>query len=140
MIRHLCATLLATLLAGLAASSNAQELIANRGLAGNDLSRTEAQLLFTMRLRHWPDKQPVKVFVLPDDNPVHGAFTTAVLGLFPYQVRRVWDRQLFSGTGQAPVTVADEEEMLRRVASTPGAIGYLDRAPDDARVQVVGIR
>ena len=38
-----------------------------------------------------------------------------------------WDRLVFSGTGQAPDTVTSTEEMLARVASTPGAIGYLSQ-------------
>jgi hypothetical protein len=140
MRRHLCATLLTALLGCLAGPINAQELIANMGLTSGDLSRNEARLFFTMRLQYWSNKQPVKVFVLPDDNPLHGAFTKAILGLFPYQLRRVWDRQLFSGTGQVPVTVSNEDEMLRRVASTPGAIGYAERVPPDARVQVIRVR
>ncbi len=82
----------------------------------------------------------MKVFVLPDDNPVHSAFVKTILGLFPYQLRRVWDRQLFSGTRQAPTTVADEDEMLRRVTTTPGAIGYLERAPRDDRVKTLRVR
>ena len=140
MHRHLCATLLAALLGSIAGPINAQELIANVGLAGGELSRNEARLFFTMRLQNWSDNQTVKVFVLPDENPLHGAFTKAVLGLFPYQLRRVWDRQLFSGTGQVPVTVSNEDEMFRRVASTPGAIGYAERVPRDARVQVIRVR
>jgi hypothetical protein len=59
------------------------------------------------------------------------------LQLFPYQLRRAWDRQLFSGTGQAPTVVADEQEMLRRVAATPGAIGYASAVPDDASVRAL---
>jgi hypothetical protein len=140
MRRHLCATLLTALLGCIAGPINAQELIANMGLASSDLSRNEARLFFTMRLQNWFNDQPVKVFVLPDDNPLHGAFTKTILGLFPYQLRRVWDRQLFSGTGQVPVTVSNEDEMLRRVASTPGAIGYTERVPHDAQVQVIRVR
>lgn len=140
MRRHLCATLLTALLGCTAETIDAQELIANMGLAKGNLSRNEARLFFTMRLQYWSDNQPVKVFVLPDDHALHGAFSKAILGLFPYQLRRVWDRQLFSGTGQVPVTVGNEDEMLRRVASTPGAIGYAERVPPDARVQVIRVR
>ena len=111
-----------------------QELIANQGVPAQSLTQNEARLFFSMRLQRWPDDRPVKVFVLPDDHPVHALFAKKVLGLFPYQLRGVWDRQLFSGTGQAPTTVADEDEMIRRVASTPGAIGYARTIPQDSRV------
>lgn len=117
-----------------------QELIANKDLADKVLSRNEARLFFTLRLQRWGDDQTVKVFVLPDDHPVHREFSKTVLGLFPYQLRRVWDRQLFSGTGQAPIIVSSEQEMLQRVASTPNAIGYVEGVPGDSRVRVLEVR
>jgi hypothetical protein len=84
-----------------------------------------ARAVFTMRLRRWPDNTPVRVFVLPDRHPVHREFAKTVLGVFPHQLRRAWDRLVFSGTGQAPTQVEDEAEMLEWVAHTPGAVGYV---------------
>jgi hypothetical protein len=60
--------------------------------------------------------------------------------MFPYQLRRVWDRQLFSGTGQAPSVVTSQDEMLRRVAATPGAIGYVASLPANAPVRHLEVR
>lgn len=132
--------LLAALLGFGSASSNAQQVVANANGTDTEISRNEARLFFTMRLQYWPNKRPVTVFVLPDDDPLHIAFAKTILGLFPYQLRRVWDRQLFSGTGQAPIQVANEDEMLRRVATTPGAIGYLELPPGDARILPIRVR
>lgn len=139
-VRLLQAVFLTALIACTAAEAGAQEVIINPKLSAADLSRNEARLLFTMRLQHWSDQQAVTVFVLPDDHPLHSSFAKSILGLFPYQLRRIWDRQLFSGTGQAPILVENETEMLRRVAATPGAIGYLNKVPRDARVQAVKVR
>lgn len=80
----------------------------------------------TMRLNQWPNGGRIQVFVLPDNHPLHQSASKAILGLYPYQLRRAWDRQLFSGTGPAPTTVATEAELIERVATTPGAIGYAD--------------
>ena len=43
-----------------------------------------------------------------------------MLGFFPYQLRTGWDRQVVTETGQAPTEVADESELIQRVAATPG--------------------
>lgn len=62
-----------------------------------------------------------------------------VLGIYPYQLRQSWDRLIYSGFAQAPFLVESEKEMLRRVAETPGAIGYV-RGPvtgDKAHVLTV---
>jgi ABC-type phosphate transport system substrate-binding protein len=84
--------------------------------------------VFAMRMRTWPDKSQIRVFVLANDNPVHSAFCKQVLGVFPHQIRTAWDRLIYSGTGQAPTEVESEDEMRQRVATTPGAIGYLRRS------------
>jgi hypothetical protein len=110
-----------------AAAAAPQSLIANDGAPETELSQNQARLFFNLRLKSWPDGTPVRVFVLPDDHPLHRRFAKQVLGLYPYQLRRVWDRQIFSGTGQAPTMVSTEAEMREGVASTPGAIGYLEQ-------------
>ncbi len=115
-------------------------MIVNSGVSTKEITTNEAQLYMTSRLKEWPNGVPVKVFVLPDDNPLHRRFANAVLGLFPYQLRRVWDRQLFSGTGQVPSTVANEAEMIRRVSTTPGALGYVESVPADGSVRPLEVR
>ena len=111
-----------------------QALIANASVGVESLSLNTTRLLFSMQLPQWPDGSAVRVFVLPDDHPRHRAFSKDLLTLYPRQLRRVWDRQLYSGTGQAPEIVADEEAMRKAVAGTPGAIGYLSREMIDDTV------
>ena len=120
--------------------SGAQQVITNEDLDCGVLTRNQARLFFTMRLPTCPNGQSVKVFVLPDDDPLHAEFVKTVLGLFPYQLRQVWDRQVFSGTGQAPITVRNEQEMIERVATTPGAIGYAAGKPAEPGIKLLEVR
>ncbi len=117
----------------------AQELIVNKGTGIERLTRNEARLYLTMRLKQWPNGTAVKLFVLPDDDALHQRFVNAVLGLYPYQLRRVWDRQIFTGTGQAPINVSSVGEMIQRVSSTPGALGYVESAISNPGVQAVQV-
>ena len=95
--------------------------------------------IFGMRLRTWNDGSPIRVFVLPDAHPLHIAFCKRSLGIFPHQLRWAWDRLVYSGTGQAPIQVSTEEQMLRMIKTIPGAIGYLRRDPDDEDVHILEI-
>ncbi|NOT68857.1 MAG: hypothetical protein HOP04_11200 [Methylophilaceae bacterium] len=105
------------------------------------ISPYQAKAYFGMRIQQWPDGRPLRVFVLPDRHPLHEVFCKTLLNVFPHQLRTAWDRQVFSGTGQAPVEVASEDEMLVRIASTPGAIGYLSRQKaDESRVRKIEVR
>lgn len=91
--------------------------------------------MFAMRLRQWPDDgAAVIVFVLGPSDPTHAAFCKRILDVFPYQLQRAWDRLVYSGTGQAPFELNSMEEMKWRVATTPGAIGYITTDRMDERV------
>ena len=92
-----------------------------------------------MQLKAWPDGTAIKVFVLPDDNFLHQRFAKEKLHVFPYQLRLTWDRLVFSGTGQAPNSVSSNAEMLTKIASTPGSIGYLEISHINNNVHVLKI-
>jgi len=121
------------------AESNEVVLVVNSGVKGQHISQGTIRTIFGMRLSDWNENE-VKVFVLPDDHPIHIVFTKKKLGMFPHQLRWAWDRQVFSGTGRAPIVVNTEEEMRQVVASTPGAFGYLRRSQVNGSIHELQIR
>lgn len=88
------------------------------------LGRDELRAIFMMRMREWPDGTPIRVVVLRDDDPLHDAFVRQQLGTYPYVLRSIWDRLVYTGTGFAPTVVRSEDELRQWVRATPGAIGY----------------
>lgn len=135
-----CQLLLAVLLcfAGLVRADDV--VITHPGNANTAMSLASVRAIFSMRLNTWPDGTAVTVFVLPDRHPQHAHFSRTVLKMLPYRLRREWDRLVFSGTGAAPIEVANTDEMRRRVASTPGSIGYLDGGELDESVRALAIQ
>jgi len=109
---------------------HAQEVkvIVHPSVTQQDIQRNTLRAIFGIRLRKWPDGTAIKVFVLQDDVSFHVKFSKITLHMFPYQLRRAWDRQVYSGTGQAPNEVGSVEEMRAKISTTPGAIGYLPTA------------
>ena len=124
---------------------------------GEAIARNTLSAIFGMRFRTWENGTPIRVYVLPDNHPVHVMFCKQILGVFPHQYRTAWDRLVYSGTGQAPlevstedemrariagtrqalVEVGSEEEMRQKIATTSGAIGYLSRKMIDESVTVL---
>lgn len=140
-ILHRCRTgLLGLLLAGLLGSAWGIEVVVHPGVAVSTLSPSMARAIFAMKLPQWADGTPVRVFVLTDDSPEHQALCKQVLDLYPYQLRDAWNRLVYTGTGQAPIKVTSVEEMSKRVAATPGAIGYLMKVEKYEAVRVVPVR
>jgi ABC-type phosphate transport system substrate-binding protein len=124
----LAAGLLITATALMPEMSIAQQVIVNRSLAISQLDVPTLRAAFGMRLLEWPDGTRVVPFVMDSNSTVHARFAKQVLQVFPYQLQQAWDRLVFSGTGQAPRVVSSPADMRRRVAQTPGGIGYV---PDD---------
>jgi ABC-type phosphate transport system substrate-binding protein len=102
-----------------------------------NLSRNTLCGIFGMRIKKWEDGSIIKVFVLPDNHPLHIEFSKNILRVFPYQLRNAWDRLVFSGTGEEPTQVSTEQQMRARVSSTRGAIGYLSRSMIDETIKAV---
>lgn len=117
----------------------AVEVVVNPGVPVTTIDRSSARALFSMRMISWSDGTATRVFVLNDDIPLHSELTKDVLNTSPSQLRRVWDRLIFSGTGQAPYRVDSIDEMYLRVMSTPGSVGYLPKSRIDARVRVLKV-
>ncbi|CAG0956419.1 hypothetical protein ANRL3_00579 [Anaerolineae bacterium] len=119
--------------------AEALEIVVNRNVSTNQITHSELQAIFTMRIRAWSDGQPIRVFVLGDNAPEQIEFSKKLLDIFPYQLRRYWDRLVFSGTGQAPIELTSPGEMYNRVASTPGAIGYLPTEHIGNQVRIIKV-
>ncbi len=117
----------------------ALQLITHPNTEITEISRSTARAIFSMRRQVWPDGAAIRVFVFPDKHKLHKAFAKQLLGVFPHQLRRAWDRKVFSGTGQAPDTVQSEAEMIEMINKTPGAIGYISKDNRDESVQILEV-
>ena len=129
-LHHLAAPLLLLLLSvGASHELRAQsvQILVNPDIANVPLDRDLLRAVFTMRLRSWPNGPAVRVFVLPDSDPVSDRFYREQLGMYSYVLRSAWDRMVYTGTGLVPTVVRSEQEMRERVLATPGAIGYVSR-------------
>jgi hypothetical protein len=140
LLRALVGMLLALCILPAGAVQAADVIITHPGNANTAMPLSSVRAIFSMRLNTWPDGAQVTVFVLPDRHPAHARFSRNILKMLPYRLRREWDRLVFSGTGIAPIEVKDEMEMRRRVASTPGSIGYLDEELVDDNIRTLDIR
>ncbi len=129
----------AVLLLCLCTPSGAVELIANSGVQAESLPRSVIRSIFAMRMTSWPNGLPIRVFVLGDKSELHADFSKRILGVFPHQLRRAWNRQIFSGIGQAPERVENQVEMLSRVAETPGAVGYLSEDMINEQIRTIAV-
>jgi ABC-type phosphate transport system substrate-binding protein len=73
---------------------------------------------------------------LAADDPLRVAFSRALMGKAPDSLQRFWNERYFQGVSP-PYVLSSQEAMLRFIAETPGAIGYVASCRADERVRVV---
>ena len=99
--------------------------VSNQNGFNGPLDQKSLRGFFTLKRTVWPNGQPVQIVTLTSDNLKHKAFVENELKLFNYQVKRIWDRQIFSGSSLTPIEVNTFEELIKVIASTPGSLGYV---------------
>ncbi len=64
-------------------------------------------------------------------------FGNKLLKKNPAQLKAQWARQIFTGGAKPPKELSSDDEILKFVASTPGAIAYIDSSKVNKSVKVV---
>lgn len=77
------------------------------------------------------------VIVFQRGGPLREKFDADVLGRPGAQLTSYWSRLVFTGRAKAPEELANDAAVKARVASTPGAIGYIDSGSVDGSVKVL---
>jgi len=113
--------------------------IAVIGAPGIDLARLDRAAvasIFRRKLRTLPAGERLVPVNLPASDPLRTAFSMAVFELEPAAMDAYWNERYFHGVSP-PHVLASVEAVLRFVATTPGAIGYVPACAVDGRVQVL---
>lgn len=114
-------------------------VIANISVPTQEIKADQIRQIFSMRQTVWPNNQLITVFVLVNQHNTHQIFSTKVLGMFPYQLDRIWNKLVYSGLGEEPIKVQSEQEMLERISQQPGAIGYVIGTVDLNNVKIINV-
>ena len=117
----------------------AVQVVVNPSVESKDISVEQIRRIFSMRQTTWSNEQAITVYVLSNQHLTHQAFSTKVLGMFPYQLDRIWNKLVYSGLGEEPIKVQSEQEMLERVSQKPGAIGYVMQQVRGDNVNVITV-
>lgn len=113
-------------------------IIVHPGDAHGPLGRGELASIFRRTLRVDSRGQLLVPVNLAGQHPLRRAFSRAVFGGTPEDMEAYWNERYFHGVSP-PTVVASVEAMLRFVAVTPGAVGYVPACTVDARVIQVAL-
>ena len=100
------------------------------------VATNELNLIYWRKQLYWPKGQRIKPVNLRPEHPLRQQFSQLILGSPPKKQIDYWNGQYFNGI-LPPYSVNSEEAVLRYVAQTSGAIGYVDACHVDSRVKAI---
>lgn len=100
------------------------------------ISKPELALIFWRKKLYWGNGKRIQPVNLGPENNLRRRFSQQVLESLPEDQLEYWNALYFHGTSP-PYVVRSQEAMLRYIAETPGAIGYVNACVLDARVKAV---
>jgi ABC-type phosphate transport system substrate-binding protein len=129
---------LASLLALAAGAAGAQVvLVAGAKSPAGPLTADQAGALYLGKTDRLPGGGSALLIDQPESSPVREAFYSKLTGKTPSQVKAVWTRLVFSGRAQFPKEAANDDEVKKKLAADPSAIGYIEKKDVDASVKVL---
>ncbi len=93
--------------------------------------------LFLGQVRTFPSGNEAVPVDQKEGSPAREEFGLRLLKRNPSQVKAYWSRQIFTGGATPPRQLEDDEAVLRFIANTPGAIGYVDATKVRQGVKVI---
>lgn len=111
-------------------------VIAHKSVASGTLDNSSLLDMFTLNTKNWNDGGKITVIDFKNDSPARSRFYAA-LGTSFSEMQKTWLRKQFSGKAQPPLLLASDDEILSKVASTPGAIGYVSADKVSKEVKVL---
>ena len=112
--------------AGAMTASAQVAVIAHKDAPADSISKDDLLNYYIGDVQSWSGDLDVVVFDLKARGPVRDAFYE-YLGKTSSRMRSIWLKRKLSGEGDPPESFETEEALLERVASTPGAIGFVQK-------------
>lgn len=90
------------------------------------LDKRAVKQIFLKKSKSYGNGLAATPYDLPDENDIKWRFYKSVMGKKPAQLNSYWSRALFTGSGEPPQVLNSEKNMIKKINSGSGLIGYID--------------
>lgn len=111
-------------------------VIANKSVGESSISTAKAGEIYSYKAKAWGNGSGIVRFTLKSDGGASSKFFDAI-GKSSADLKKVWMKLQLTGEAQAPEALGSEDEVLSKVASTPGAIGFVSASKVNDKVKVL---
>ena len=110
-------------------------VIVNKSVPVSSITAAKLLDIYSMSTKDWGNGTKIVVIDKKSDDDAKSKFY-GYMGKPVAEMKKIWMRVQLSGEGKAPEALGSDEDIVKKVASTPGAIGYVhaDKATGDVKV------
>ena len=91
----------------------------------SNLDQSTISRIFLGKAKAFPNGTSVVPFDQAEGAPATAEFNDKVLSRSGSQLKAYWSKLVFTGKGTPPEKLSGDAAVIEKVASTPGAIGYI---------------
>ena len=119
------------------ASQAAVAVITHPDVKDIGFSKNKLAKIYLGKLKKHSNGQHIKAVDLPASSKTYKKFYKVVVKKSHAAINRHWSKLKYTGKGKPPKTLASTKEVIKWVANTEGAIGYIDGKYLNKSVNVV---
>lgn len=102
-----------------------------------ELSRNQIADIYLGKTPYFPDGESAQPGDQSEGNLARDEFYLKIIGKAAPQMTAYWSKMIFTGQGRPPPVIGDSVAVKRRVATSPNAVGYINRSALDSSVRAV---
>ena len=113
-------------------------VIANKSVPKDKISEAELLDIYIGDIKWWDNGDPVIVHDLATKDKIKSIFYNFI-GKSSVRMKSIWLKNMLSGEGDPPRALNSEEEMLKSIIETVGAIGFISKDKVVPEVKVLAL-
>lgn len=110
------------------------KVIVNKSVPESSLSSAKVGSIYSLETTKWSNGN--KIVVIDNGSDVKVPFYVAI-DKDQMHLKKEWMRKQLTGEAKAPETLGSDTDIVKKVAATPGAIGYVNASSVTGDVKVV---
>lgn len=138
-IRVIVAVMVALMLLPALSAASDVIVIGNPSVPVSDLRKKDISKIFLGKKVVWDDKSKI-VVVIQSNADLHEKFLKEYVGKSPSKFAAAWKDLVFTGKRSAPKIFATDQEMIKFVSETKGAIGYVSTGTTLDKVKTISVK
>ncbi|PCI49650.1 MAG: phosphate ABC transporter substrate-binding protein [Moraxellaceae bacterium] len=102
-----------------------------------NITAQEASKIFLAKTKTFANGKKIVIYDQEEGTEIRDQFYSSVTNKSASQVKAYWSRLIFTGKGQPPKVVFDDDEVVEAVGAEENAVGYVDSEAVTGDVKVV---